>query len=91
MPGRRVGQTSGPETYGDVELAEDFDANDPLAWIAVLVRQADMDFVHEVGMRFAKLGRLEVGCDNACEANASLAIEPSPGSDGTALRSIHRG
>jgi len=33
--------------------------------------------VHEVGWRFAEIGRLEVGCGNVCEANASFAIEPT--------------
>ena len=78
---RYAGETGGPderpETDGSVDLAEYFDANDPPAWIAALVPQAAVDFVHKVGGSFAKLGRLEVGRGNVCEANASLAIEPT--------------
>ena len=36
-----------------------------------------LDFIHEVGMRFAELRRLKVGGGNVGETNPSLAIKPT--------------
>ncbi len=73
-------QTSRPdkpsESHRGVELAKDFNANDPFSWVAVFVRQSAMDFVHEVGGGFAELRRPEVRCGNVSETNALSAIEP---------------
>ncbi len=65
------------EADGSVELTQDFDADDPLAWVAVFVRQAAVDFVHEVLRRFAEIRSFEISGGNVGEADSTLAIEPT--------------
>ncbi len=77
----RVGddrQAGGPhedaEADSRVELAEDFDAEDPLIWVAVLVRQPAMNFVHEVGRHFVELASLEADRRDVCKTDTLLPI-----------------
>lgn len=59
------------EADGGVELAEDFDADDPLA-----IRKSTVDFIHELSGRLFVFCRVEIrGCDVG-ELNAVFAIEP---------------